>query len=71
MLTNFAHKNKCFVMKTKCGGYIFKKVCRKHNTELDFAQEAGDYIYYENTFQGNKKSVHLSNDEIAMWMRDW
>ena len=50
---------------------MFKKVYRKYNTELDFAQEVGDYIYYENTFQGNKKSVHLSNDEIAMWMRDW
>ena len=50
---------------------LFKKVCRKCNTELDFAQQAGDHIYYENMFQGDKKSVHLSNDEIAMWTRDW
>ena len=49
----------------------FKKVHRKHNTELSFVQQVGDHVCCENTFQGDKKSVHLSNEEIAMWIRDW
>ena len=49
----------------------FKKVYQKYKSEISFVQQVGDYIYYDNTFQGNRKSVHLSKEEIASWIQDW
>ena len=49
----------------------FKKVCRRCNTELSFVQQAGDQVCCENAFQRDRKSAHLSKEEIATWTQDW